>query len=52
MIRDGLSKTYLLGERYLHFTTYDTGKPLIDDQSWDSGYDWDVNLVDRYCPRD
>jgi prepilin-type N-terminal cleavage/methylation domain-containing protein/prepilin-type processing-associated H-X9-DG protein len=43
LIRDGLSKTYLLGERYLHFTTYDTGKPSDDDQSWDSGYDWDVN---------
>ncbi|MDX1961935.1 MAG: DUF1559 domain-containing protein [Pirellulales bacterium] len=43
MVRDGTSKTYILGERYLHFTTYDTGNPSDDDQSWDSGYDWDVN---------
>ncbi|MGC4004243.1 MAG: DUF1559 domain-containing protein [Pirellulales bacterium] len=41
-IKDGLSKTYYIGERYLDFRFYEvnTGD---DDQSWDSGYDWDVN---------
>jgi len=41
-IKDGLSKTYLVGERYLHVSTYETGSPSDDDQGWDVGYDWDT----------
>lgn len=41
-VKDGLSKTYLVGERYLHVSTYDTGSPSDDDQGWDVGYDWDT----------
>jgi prepilin-type N-terminal cleavage/methylation domain-containing protein/prepilin-type processing-associated H-X9-DG protein len=47
---DGASKTYLLGERYLHFTSYETSVG-DDDQSWDSGYDWDVNRWTNVAPR-
>ncbi len=49
-ILDGASKTYLLGERYLHFTSYETSVG-DDDQSWDSGYDWDVNRWTNVAPR-
>ncbi len=49
-IHDGTSKTYLLGERYLHFSNYDSGSPGDDDQSWDSGYDWDVNRWTNVAP--
>ncbi len=41
-IKDGLSKTYLVGERYLHVSTYETGSPSDDDQGWDVAYDWDT----------
>lgn len=41
-IKDGLSKTYMVGERYLHVSTYETGSPSDDDQGWDVGYDWDT----------
>jgi prepilin-type N-terminal cleavage/methylation domain-containing protein len=40
-VRDGLSKTYMVGERYLHVSTYETGSPHDDDQGWDVAYDWD-----------
>jgi prepilin-type N-terminal cleavage/methylation domain-containing protein len=40
-VRDGLSKTYLVGERYLHVSTYESGSPADDDQGWDVAYDWD-----------
>jgi len=40
-VKDGESKTYLAGERYLYFSTYDTGSPADDDQGWDVAYDWD-----------
>jgi prepilin-type N-terminal cleavage/methylation domain-containing protein len=48
-ILDGTSKSYLLGERYLHFTSYETSVG-DDDQSWDSGYDWDVNRWSNAIP--
>ncbi|MGC4006344.1 MAG: DUF1559 domain-containing protein [Pirellulales bacterium] len=41
-VKDGASKTYLVGERYLYESTYDTGNPADDDQGWDVGYDWDT----------
>lgn len=41
-VKDGLSKTYMVGERFLHVSTYDTGSPGDDDQGWDVGYDWDT----------
>jgi prepilin-type N-terminal cleavage/methylation domain-containing protein/prepilin-type processing-associated H-X9-DG protein len=42
-ITDGVSNTYLVGERYIDPDTYTTGKADDDDQGWDMGYDFDVN---------
>ncbi|MDZ7617876.1 MAG: DUF1559 domain-containing protein [Patescibacteria group bacterium] len=41
-IRDGMTNTYLIGEKYLNPTHYLTGTPGGDDQGWDTGYDQDV----------
>jgi hypothetical protein len=40
-IRDGLSKTYFAGERYLYFSDFVTGSPS-DDSGWTTGYDHDT----------
>lgn len=40
-ITDGLSRTYLLGEKYLNPDHYLTGADRGDDQSLYTGYDWD-----------
>jgi len=48
-VRDGLSKTYLLGEKYLDPFKYETSSPGDDDQSWDCGFDWDT-VRDTYNP--
>jgi prepilin-type N-terminal cleavage/methylation domain-containing protein len=42
-IVDGLSKTYLFGERYINVDHYRTGIEYDNDQGWDLGYDYDVN---------
>jgi prepilin-type N-terminal cleavage/methylation domain-containing protein/prepilin-type processing-associated H-X9-DG protein len=42
-IKDGQSNTYLFGERFLDPDFYRTGTRLDDDQSWDTGYDNQVN---------
>jgi prepilin-type N-terminal cleavage/methylation domain-containing protein len=42
-ISDGLSKTYLFGERYINVDHYKTGIEYDNDQGWDLGYDYDVN---------
>ncbi len=43
-ITDGLSKTYLLAEKFLESEHYDDGVPSYDDQSYYVGFDRDVNL--------
>jgi prepilin-type N-terminal cleavage/methylation domain-containing protein len=40
-VSDGLSKTYTVGERFIHFLRYEDGTAGDDNQSWDCGYDWD-----------
>lgn len=40
-IRDGLSKTYFAGERYLYFADYATGSGS-DDSGWTTGFDHDT----------
>jgi len=42
MVRDGLSNTYLIGERYVNPDGYFTGQPADDDQGWNLGWDWDT----------
>jgi prepilin-type N-terminal cleavage/methylation domain-containing protein/prepilin-type processing-associated H-X9-DG protein len=43
MIKDGTSKTYLLGERYLDPDYYYTYSLCSNDQGWDQGYDYDTD---------
>lgn len=40
-VRDGLSKTYFAGERYLYFSDFVSGSPS-DDSGWTTGYDHDT----------
>jgi prepilin-type N-terminal cleavage/methylation domain-containing protein/prepilin-type processing-associated H-X9-DG protein len=42
-ISDGVSNTYLLGEKYMCPDHYADGIGLDDDQCWSCGYDYDVN---------
>ncbi len=42
-IKDGTSKTYLVGEKYLNFSTQGNGTQSGDDnQTWEVGFDWDT----------
>ena len=41
-VKDGVSKTFLLGEKYVSSENYITGKDLGDDQSAFTGYDSDT----------
>jgi prepilin-type N-terminal cleavage/methylation domain-containing protein/prepilin-type processing-associated H-X9-DG protein len=43
MIKDGLSCTYLLGERYLDPDAYYTYSECDNDQGWDQVYDYDTD---------
>jgi prepilin-type N-terminal cleavage/methylation domain-containing protein/prepilin-type processing-associated H-X9-DG protein len=49
-ISDGLSKTYLIGEKALSVPFYETGEAPWDDQSYYIGFDQDVNLSAYYVP--
>lgn len=50
LIRDGDSKTYLLGERHIRFDHYTGDTPSDDDQAWGVGYDQDVMRVTAQPP--
>jgi type II secretory pathway pseudopilin PulG len=41
-ILDGTSKTYLVGEKFVEFSYYDTGESLGDNKSQYAGYSMDV----------
>jgi hypothetical protein len=43
-VTDGLSKTYLIGEKFLESNHYEDGIPSYDDQSYYTGFDRDANL--------
>jgi hypothetical protein len=49
-ISDGLSKTYLLGEKALNIPWYESGEAPYDDQSYYIGFDQDVNLSSFNVP--
>jgi prepilin-type N-terminal cleavage/methylation domain-containing protein len=40
-VKDGLSKTYIAGERYLDAKSYNTGRDTGDNETWAAGYDND-----------
>ena len=44
-IKDGMSCTYLAGEKYVSPDAYFTGQDSGADQCWDEGLDDDVNRV-------
>lgn len=50
LLRDGNSKTYLLGERHIRFDKYLGDTPSDDDQAWGVGYDQDVMRVTAQPP--
>ena len=49
-ISDGLSKTYLIGEKFLESDHYEDGIATYDDQSYYIGFDRDTNLSSYYVP--
>ena len=50
MVRDGLSNTYMVGERYINPDHYYTGEDPTDDQCVYSGHDRDVVRDTRNLP--
>ena len=44
-ITDGLSKTYMFGEKFLELNHYEDGIASYDDQSYYIGFDRDTNLT-------
>jgi prepilin-type N-terminal cleavage/methylation domain-containing protein/prepilin-type processing-associated H-X9-DG protein len=50
-VPDGLSHTYLIGERYMNPDYYSSGASNDDDQGWDMGYDYDIVRWTCYDPR-
>jgi prepilin-type N-terminal cleavage/methylation domain-containing protein len=51
-IRDGLSNTYLVGERYLNPDFYELGGSPGNDQGWVVGHDFDAFRCTDYNPKD
>lgn len=49
-ISDGLSQTYLIGEKFLEPDHYETGVPSYDDQSYWVGHDRDICLSAFLAP--
>jgi prepilin-type processing-associated H-X9-DG protein len=43
LITDGMSHTYLVGERYMNPDNYFDGYSCDNDQGWDMGFDFDIN---------
>ncbi len=50
-IKDGTSKTYLVGERYLNAAAYSTGQDTGDNETWAAGFDNDNSRVAEELPQ-
>ncbi|MEM8681040.1 MAG: DUF1559 domain-containing protein [Planctomycetota bacterium] len=50
-IKDGLSKTYLVGERFIDPDNYETGRNPNDNVYSFSGSDWDINVYGNTNPQ-
>lgn len=51
-IKDGNSRTYLAGEKYLNFSTAGTSTGSGDDnQTWEVGFDWDTYRFTAASPQ-
>jgi prepilin-type N-terminal cleavage/methylation domain-containing protein len=50
-IRDGASKTYLIGERHITFERYERNFQTDDDQGWGVGYDTDSIRTTQMPPQ-
>ena len=46
-ITDGVSRTYLAGEKYLNPHNYENSKDVGTDQTWNHGCDWDLNRLTK-----
>jgi len=51
VVRDGLSQTYLLGERYIDANHYHTGMTGSDNETWVSGTNNDTIRTGGWQPR-
>jgi prepilin-type processing-associated H-X9-DG protein len=49
-ITDGTSNTYLIGEKYLNPTAYETGTDPGDNETWATGFNNDVNRCSNELP--
>ena len=49
-ISDGLSKTYMLAEKWMNIPNYETGQLPWDDQSYYLGFDQDTNISSYELP--
>lgn len=49
-VKDGMSKTYLVGERYIDARSYTTGDDTGDNETWAAGFDNDNSRVAANLP--
>lgn len=49
-VRDGLSNTFLIGEKLVDSSLYEIGCDY-DDRGWTDGWDWDTTRSTSYTPR-
>ncbi len=50
-VRDGASNTYLIGEKYVNDTHYDTGQTGSDNETWSTGFNNDNYRTGAVAPR-
>jgi type II secretory pathway pseudopilin PulG len=49
-LKDGVSKTYFVGEKYLNRLKYGTGNDAADNEYWNVGYDNDMYKTSEKLP--